>query len=401
MNNNSRLIGLLACALMATSPTVARADLVGLWRFDADVSPQPDSSGNGHSGEPNGDVTWVNDAELGGGVMEFDGDLDYLEVEDTDLLSIEGDMTIAAWARFESFDNWNSIVSKTGLPELNNHNRPAPYDLYTVFQGAGTVRFYVGDGADGIGFFDGFDIPELETWVHIAVTITEEGDVVQYLNGENNGEGFVDFPRIDLDQNLFIGGRADFVTNMFGRLDDVAIFNEVLEEAQVQTIMGGDFSAWIEGGGVTGDFDNSGVLDEADLNLLTAEINGNASDLQYDVNSDGAVNTLDHSSWVTDLRNTWIGDANLDNEFNTADLVQVLSRGKYEDGVAQNAQWGDGDWNADLEFDTADLVAALAGGGYESGPRAATLGHAVPEPATGWILLSGLWLFHVVLRRRR
>jgi hypothetical protein len=398
MNDHRRIVLLLVCVLSGTLSTVARADLVGLWRFDEDASPQPDSSGNGHSGELNGEVTWVNDTVLGSGVMEFDGDRDYLEVEDTDLLSIEGDMTIAAWAMFESFDNWNSIVGKTGLPEDNNHNRPAPYDLYTIQQGDGRLRFYVGDGAEGIGLADGFDPPEVETWTHLAVTITEDGDVVHYLNGENNGEGFIDFPRIDLDQNLFIGSRADFVTNMFGRLDDVAIFNEVLSEEQVQSIMGADFSSWIDGGGgLPGDFDNNGVLEEADLNLLAAEINGNASDMLYDVNGDGAVNTADHGVWVSDLRNTWIGDANFDNEFNTADLVQVLSRGKYEDGVAQNAQWGDGDWNADLEFDTADLVSALADGGYESGPKPAALANAVPEPASIWLLLSGL----LVRRLRR
>ena len=47
-------------------------------------------------------------------VMEFDGDQDYLEVEDTDLLSIEGNITIAAWANFVSFESWNSIVAKSG-----------------------------------------------------------------------------------------------------------------------------------------------------------------------------------------------------------------------------------------------------------------------------------------------
>ena len=72
----------------------AQADLVGLWQFDADVSPQPDSSGNGHDGELVGDVMWVNDGDRGG-VMEFDGDDDYLDVEDTDKLSIVGDMTMA------------------------------------------------------------------------------------------------------------------------------------------------------------------------------------------------------------------------------------------------------------------------------------------------------------------
>jgi hypothetical protein len=360
---------------------------VGLWRFDQNASPQPDASGNGHVGELMNDVTWVNDLERGG-VMEFDGNRDYLEVEDTDLLSIEGDLTIAAWARFESFDNWNSIVAKAGLPELNNHNRPAPYDMYTIRQGNGRTRFYAGDGAAGIGYVDSLEPPEVETWVHLAVTLTEDGDVIHYLDGENNGEGFIAFPRLDLDQNVYIGSRANFETNMFGRLDDVAIFNEVLTDTQVATIMGGDFSAWGVGGGVVGDFDNNGALEENDLNLLTAELNGAAANLAYDVNNDGSVNSNDHYMWVSELRKTWVGDANFDNLFDTTDFVQVLSRGKYEDTEAKNALWGDGDWNADQEFDSADLVAALSDGGYEIGPKPAVA--AVPEPAGLALLVVGL-----------
>jgi hypothetical protein len=367
--------------------STAQADLVGLWRFDQAASPQPDASGNNHIAEPRGQVTWVNDIERGG-VMEFDGDADYLEVEDTDLLSIEGNLTIAAWARFESFDNWNSIVSKTGLPELNNHNRPAPFDMYTVFQGNGRPRLYVGDGAADIGLADALDPPELETWVHLAVTISEDGDVVHYLDGGNNGEGFIAFPGIDMDQNLYIGSRADFVTNMFGRLDDVAIFNEVLSEEQISTIMSGDFSAWGVGGGLLGDFDGNGVLDENDINLLSVQIDTGGNDTTFDVNGDGQVNLADHRMWVSELKRTWTGDADLNGQFDTADFIQALSRGQYEDGVENNSTWGDGDWNADREFDSGDLVEALSDGGFEIGPKQAVA--AVPEPASWALLLLGL-----------
>ena len=42
----------LAAMLLIGCVTNARADLVGLWRFDSDVSPQPDASGNGGDAEP-------------------------------------------------------------------------------------------------------------------------------------------------------------------------------------------------------------------------------------------------------------------------------------------------------------------------------------------------------------
>jgi hypothetical protein len=58
------------------------------------------------------------------------------------------------------------------------------------------------------------------------------------------------------------------------------------------------------------------------------------------------------------------GDANLDGQFNTSDLILALQAGQYEDGVAGNSTWAEGDWNGDGEFDSHDLVLAFAYGAY-------------------------------------
>jgi hypothetical protein len=288
-------------------------------------------------------------------------------------------------------------VGKTGVTSTN---KPSPYDVYTMQGGQGWVSFYTGSGDGAIAQIRSELSPELEEWQHIAVTMNEDGEVTHYLNGELNGEGFVDpaaVPPVDEDTNLYIGSRQDFVTNMNGFLDDVAIFNEALSAEQIATIMGGDFSAWI-GGGLAGDYNGNGMLDEADLNELGDAARGGAGDLKYDVNGDNVVDNADHAAWVTDLKNSWIGDANLDDEFNSADFVQVFQRGEYEDTVADNSQWGDGDWNNDQEFDSADFVAAFTSGGYELGPRPPAAVAAVPEPAGALLLIVGS-LFLVIRRR--
>ena len=59
---------------------------------------------------------------------------------------------------------------------------------------------------------------------------------------------------------------------------------------------------------------------------------GRPVDPAFDLNDDGVVNYADREVWVNDLKNTWIGDANLNGEFNSGDMVQVFSRGKYETG---------------------------------------------------------------------
>jgi hypothetical protein len=62
-----------------------------------------------------------------------------------------------------------------------------------------------------------------------------------------------------------------------------------------------------------------------------------------------------------------VGDANLDGVFDSTDLVQVLQRGEYEDGVLDNSTYEEGDWNGDGDFDSADLVLVLQANHYASG----------------------------------
>jgi hypothetical protein len=128
----------------------------------------------------------------------------------------------------------------------------------------------------------------------------------------------------------------------------------------------------------TGDFNGNGTLDVEDLDRLALEIRGGSLDLTFDVNSDGVVDTFDRQYWVEELRNTYFGDANLDGEFNSLDLVTVFQAAEYEDAADGNSTWRTGDWNGDGDFSSRDLVLAFQSGGYETGPRAAT--HSVPEP---------------------
>jgi uncharacterized protein YjbI with pentapeptide repeats len=143
-----------------------------------------------------------------------------------------------------------------------------------------------------------------------------------------------------------------------------------------------------------GDFDAGGTLDVADVELLHDRILGirrspsNSADKMYDVNIDGRIDASDLIFWVTDIKDTWFGDTNLDHEFNSADLVAAFSGGEYEDGIPMNSGWHEGDWNGDGDFDTADFVTAFVNGGYEVGPK--PLGIAVPEPSAAVLLLSGL-----------
>ena len=147
-------------------------------------------------------------------------------------------------------------------------------------------------------------------------------------------------------------------------------------------------------GAVAGDFNGNGVLDIEDIDDLTVQSAGQNNPPGYDLNGDARVDVDDVNVWIQELARSWVGDANLDGEFNSSDLVTVLSSGAYEVNVA--AVWSTGDFNGDGFANSSDLVAALSDGGYELGPRAATA--AVPEPA-GIALLG--WVAGIMGFRRR
>jgi hypothetical protein len=235
-------------------------------------------------------------------------------------------------------------------------------------------------------------------WHHLAVTADgTTGDVFLYIDGEeielsqNNSLALEDIgvDSFGVSGNPFnIGAVPGFGDDRqyAGGLDEIAVFDKYLTDEQIMA----HYQAALEAGGLLGDFDNSGALDAPDIDQLTAEVASGANNAAYDVTSDSLVNANDLTVWVKDLKNTWIGDANLDGEFNSSDLVSVLASGTYEADV--DSVWTTGDFNGDRRTNSSDLVAALADGGYELGPRAAVAN--VPEPTSVTLLTIGVvaWL---------
>lgn len=158
----------------------------------------------------------------------------------------------------------------------------------------------------------------------------------------------------------------------------ISTSNELLEiysQAEMDT--------FFNDGGLSfpGDFDGDAELTAADIDLLSGAVLAGDNDSSFDLNADSLVDQTDRVVWVHDLKVTWFGDANLDGEFNSSDLVVVLASGKYEQDI--DSDWSSGDFDGNGRSDSGDLVAALADGGYELGQRPAVEAvQAVPEPST-------------------
>ena len=234
-----------------------------------------------------------------------------------------------------------------------------------------------------------------DEWVHIAAVGT--GDELQiYVDGELMGSGgnpLIGNPIDSYGNSTFFfnvggGGIYDGTGNQFtGQLDEVAVYDRALTDAQIKA----HFEAALGATGVTGDFNGNGELDAADLDLMALGIVG--GDSQYDLTGDNLTNIDDRRQWINVLKKSYMGDSNLDGQFNSGDLVTVFTTGKFETGNL--ATWSEGDWNGDRLFNSSDFVEAFQGGGYEAGPRAAV--SAVPEPSTFALMLLGLLPF---VRRR-
>lgn len=138
---------------------------------------------------------------------------------------------------------------------------------------------------------------------------------------------------------------------------------------------------------IFGDFDGNLSLDVTDLDAMAVAMNG-AFDARFDLDRDEQLSFNDRRIWVEDLLGTFFGDADLDGEFGTSDLIQVLQAGEYEDSLVGNSTWATGDWNGDLEFTTNDFVVALQSGFFEQGPRVPTSTvSSVPEPSVSVVAL--------------
>ncbi len=186
----------------------------------------------------------------------------------------------------------------------------------------------------------------------------------------------------------FLQVRVSATENIFddpGRIPDQEFHGHYADDTSLSLVL-------------LGDFNQDGQWTLRDLEELTDALRHQASDSSYDLDENGTVSAEDRRFWVEKLAFTYFGDANLDGEFSSTDLIDVLKAGEYEDSIAMNSSWRDGDFSGDGEFTTDDLIVALQLGAYEQGPRTPIA--AVPEPASSTLLLMTFAGAATLLSRR-
>ena len=230
---------------------------------------------------------------------------------------------------------------------------------------------------DGMGNQD-----DRRIWVH-QLACTYYGDA--NVDGEFNSSDLV---------QVFEAGRYEM---RLGAGWDEGDFNGDLLFDSGDLVFAFADGGYVIGPRLLGDYNRNGLLDAGDLDLQAIEMVGERHPQAFDLNADGLVNFEDRLIWVNELKNTWIGDANLDLEFNTSDIVQIFAGGKYETG--QTASWGEGDFTGVMKFDGQDFVAIFSHG-PDMPPIRPAKPIIVPEPGAVALLPIAL-LFTLSTARRR
>lgn len=115
---------------------------------------------------------------------------------------------------------------------------------------------------------------------------------------------------------------------------------------------------------VIGDFTDDRTINVDDITRLCQEINVPRRSLDFDMNNDNRVDRGDLDTLVHDLLETSYGDANLDGQFDSDDIVNMFIAGRYLTTSRDPTTWDQGDWNCDGVFDQHDIVEAFIDSGY-------------------------------------
>ena len=218
-------------------PVLSQVDgLVAYWDFnEGSGNIVKDLSGNGHDGEFVGDPQWTVDGYFGGAVV-FDGAGDEVNVPYHVDLNQEV-FTITAWANVKG--------GGTGHRAVISSRSDGPQRGFIFYcTPANSWQYWIGAGANSWKSAQGPDV-SLDDWDHLTGTYAN-GNHRFYVNGKFAAEQKFDIS-VNPDQEFLIGAGANETANhnyfFNGIIDEVRIYNRVLDEDEIATAMEGPLTA--------------------------------------------------------------------------------------------------------------------------------------------------------------
>jgi hypothetical protein len=276
----------IAATVLLCSIHAQGQGLVGYWKFDEGKTRNTaDSSGNGNSGslQGSGGPTWI--TGVLSNALRFDGVDEYVNVPNSPVFGITGDITIAAWIRREALLSYDGIVAKTDGAAVWD------YDFY-FSEGDNRLRLW-SDVGSPTPVLSSREVADTN-WHHVAVT-RSGADVTFYIDGFEAGTTTMSgaFANNSVPVRIGTDGPNYDPSSMFkGSIDDVRIYDRALSATEIQAlnVTGTGPEIVVVGNGtslITGDTTPS-FAEGTDFGIV--DVNGGSAVRTYTIYNFGTVN---------------------------------------------------------------------------------------------------------------
>jgi hypothetical protein len=182
-----------------------------------------DASGRGHTGTVFS-ATWTASGRFGGTLL-FDGQNDWVTVNDTAALDLTTALTLEAWVYPTAAPTgWRNIVGKEGTGQM-------VYFLHAGSSSANRPGTGVWAGGAERALSGGAQLAP-NVWVHLAATY--DGTTQRlYVNGVEVASRAQTGTVLATTGPLRIGGNGVWGEFFAGRIDDVRVYNRALSAAEI------------------------------------------------------------------------------------------------------------------------------------------------------------------------
>ena len=224
-------VNLIVISLMFFSISDAKIDpetVAGMWLFDEGKGKvAKDSSDNGNDGELMNDPKWV-DGKFGK-ALEFDGQDDYVDAGEAEILKPIADVTFVVWLYWLG---GNYVLASGGQTSSTGYAITHNPDTNQIWFGVGTSKKSANTGY--------IPAPPKKVWHHLAGTYDDaKGELIAYVDGKEYATVKAGGNALENKWPSLHIGKPNNTDAYYiqGVIDEVAVFNVALTEDDINAIM--------------------------------------------------------------------------------------------------------------------------------------------------------------------
>ena len=239
---------IVSLALSSIAVANLKDGLLGYWNLDeADGKTAADSSGNGNDASLKGNgVKWKPNGGRLGGALEFDGGGDGVEDDNgADYINDLAAITVAVWVKSAETKSDRGFIDGRD-PGGDDTVLSLRYDAAGFEAGGNNVVKAGITTTGGIQRLESSNDVQTDSWQHFALTWSSGNELALYIDGELDTPTFnspVTKGKLTDATKLVIGkGEKDQGRSWNGLIDDVRIYDRVLDDAEIADLAAGELA---------------------------------------------------------------------------------------------------------------------------------------------------------------